>query len=58
MDESSDESTQDFELTVNDSDRAEFKRLDVYLVHKLSQFSRSTIKRLLKMSRLRVLKEL
>lgn len=36
----------DFELTVTSEDREQFKRLDVYLVHKLPQFSRSTIKRL------------
>lgn len=46
MDEITTESTQDFELIVTDSDRAEFKRLDVFLTHKLPQFSRSTIKRL------------
>ncbi len=36
----------DFELTVTTEDREQFKRLDIYLVHKLPQFSRSTIKRL------------
>lgn len=36
----------DFEITVTSEDREAFKRLDVYLVHKLPQFSRSTIKRL------------
>lgn len=40
------ESTSDFEITVTDSDREEFKRLDVFLASRLSQFSRSTIKRL------------
>lgn len=35
-----------FELTVTAEDREQFKRLDVYLVSRLSQFSRSTIKRL------------
>jgi 23S rRNA pseudouridine1911/1915/1917 synthase len=35
-----------YELTVTSEERSEFKRLDVYLVHKLPQFSRSTIKRL------------
>lgn len=38
--------SQDFEITVLSSDRDEFKRLDVFLVSKLPQFSRSTIKRL------------
>lgn len=37
---------QDFEITVSSTDRENFKRLDVYLVHKLPQFSRSTLKRL------------
>ncbi len=37
---------QDFEITVSASDREEFKRLDVFLVYKLPQFSRSTLKRL------------
>lgn len=36
----------DFEITVTSEDRENFKRLDVYLVAKLPQFSRSTIKRL------------
>lgn len=40
------ESTSDFEITVSDSDREEFKRLDVFLAARLPQFSRSTIKRL------------
>lgn len=38
--------TQNFTIEVKDEDRAEFKRLDVFLTHKLSEFSRSTIKRL------------
>ncbi|MFA5583905.1 MAG: RluA family pseudouridine synthase [Bacteriovoracaceae bacterium] len=38
--------SQNFEVTVSSSDRDEFKRLDLFLVSKLSQFSRSTIKRL------------
>lgn len=38
--------SENFELEVTPEDKAEFKRLDVYLVHKLPQFSRSTIKRL------------
>jgi 23S rRNA pseudouridine1911/1915/1917 synthase len=46
MDEISSDSTQDFAVTVTQEDREEFKRLDLYLVHKLPQFSRSTIKRL------------
>ena len=40
------ESTEDFEITVTPEDRANFKRLDLFLVHKLPQFSRSTLKRL------------
>ncbi len=40
------ESTADFELTVTDADRDEFKRLDVFLAARLPQFSRSTIKRI------------
>lgn len=40
------ESNSDFEITVTDSDREEFKRLDVFLATRLPQFSRSTIKRL------------
>lgn len=42
----SDENVADFEITVTSEDRDQFKRLDVYLVAKLPQFSRSTIKRL------------
>jgi 23S rRNA pseudouridine1911/1915/1917 synthase len=38
--------TQNFTVTITEEDRAEFKRLDVYLAQKLPQFSRSTIKRL------------
>ncbi|HLT23232.1 MAG TPA: RluA family pseudouridine synthase [Bacteriovoracaceae bacterium] len=38
--------SQNFEITVSSSDRDEFKRLDLFLVSKLPQFSRSTIKRL------------
>ena len=40
------ESTPDFEITVTEADREEFKRLDVFLAARLPQFSRSTIKRL------------
>lgn len=40
------ESSSDFEITVTEADRDEFKRLDVFLAARLSQFSRSTIKRL------------
>lgn len=40
------ESTSGFEITVSESDRVEFKRLDVFLAARLPQFSRSTIKRL------------
>jgi 23S rRNA pseudouridine1911/1915/1917 synthase len=40
------ESDSDLELTVTESDRDEFKRLDVFLASRLPQFSRSTIKRL------------
>ena len=36
----------DYEITVTSEDREAFKRLDLYLVHKLPQFSRSTIRRL------------
>ena len=36
----------DIEITVTLEDREEYKRLDVYLTAKFSQFSRSTIKRL------------
>lgn len=38
--------TDDFKLTVTSEDRANFKRLDLYLVNQLPQFSRSTLKRL------------
>lgn len=37
---------QNFNLIITAEDREEFKRLDVFLATKLSQFSRSTIKRL------------
>src|SRR5690554_164659 len=40
------EEGQDFEVQVSHSDRDQFKRLDLFLVSKLPQFSRSTIKRL------------
>ncbi len=40
------EESQDFEIIIEAQDREEFKRLDLFLVHKLPQFSRSTIKRL------------
>lgn len=40
------ESTSDFEIPVTETDREEFKRLDVFLAARLPQFSRSTIKRL------------
>lgn len=40
------EESQDFEITVTAEDCAEFQRLDVYLTARLTQFSRSTIKRL------------
>ncbi|MES2527917.1 MAG: RluA family pseudouridine synthase [Bdellovibrionota bacterium] len=40
------ESSSDFELTVTDADREEFKRLDVYLAARIPDLSRSTIKRL------------
>lgn len=46
MEDKVSESSQDFEVTVSSLDREEFKRLDLYLVSKLPQFSRSTIKRL------------
>jgi 23S rRNA pseudouridine1911/1915/1917 synthase len=36
----------DYAITVTSEDRDHFKRLDLFLVHKLPQFSRSTIKRL------------
>lgn len=39
-------SDSDFEITVTDQDREDFKRLDVFLTARLPQFSRSTIKRL------------
>jgi 23S rRNA pseudouridine1911/1915/1917 synthase len=38
--------TENYTITVTPEDREEFKRLDVFLAQKLSQFSRSTIKRL------------
>jgi 23S rRNA pseudouridine1911/1915/1917 synthase len=38
--------TENYTITVSGEDREEFKRLDVFLAKKLSQFSRSTIKRL------------
>lgn len=38
--------TPDIEIVVTSEDREEYKRLDVYLTAKFSQFSRSTIKRL------------
>lgn len=38
--------TENFTLTVTSADREEYKRLDIYLARKLSQFSRSTIRRL------------
>lgn len=40
------EESQDFEITVNAEDCAEYQRLDVFLTAKLPQFSRSTIKRI------------
>ena len=40
------ESDPDFEVVVTQEDRDEFKRLDIYLAHKLPQFSRSTLKRM------------
>lgn len=46
MTESSSENVADYEITVTSEDRDLFKRLDVFLVAKLPQFSRSTIKRL------------
>jgi 23S rRNA pseudouridine1911/1915/1917 synthase len=39
-------SDENFEITVTEEDRAGFKRLDLFLVSRLPQFSRSTIKRL------------
>lgn len=44
--ESRPDSSENFEVTVTSEDRDNFKRLDVYLVAKLPDFSRSTIKRL------------
>ncbi|MGE3609368.1 MAG: RluA family pseudouridine synthase [Bacteriovoracaceae bacterium] len=41
-----DSENENYEFTVSVEDKNEFKRLDLYLVHKLPQFSRSTIKRL------------
>lgn len=38
--------SENFEILVTEEDRQNFKRLDLYLVSKLPQFSRSTIKRL------------
>jgi 23S rRNA pseudouridine1911/1915/1917 synthase len=38
--------SEDFEILVTEEDRSSFKRLDLFLVSKLPQFSRSTIKRL------------
>jgi 23S rRNA pseudouridine1911/1915/1917 synthase len=38
--------SEDFELTVTAEDRTTFKRLDLWLVSRLPQFSRSTVKRL------------
>lgn len=38
--------SENFELCVSNEDKEAFKRLDVYLVAKLPQFSRSTIKKL------------
>ncbi|HXH31424.1 MAG TPA: RluA family pseudouridine synthase [Bacteriovoracaceae bacterium] len=38
--------SQEFEVVVTEEDRSAFKRLDLYLVSKLPQFSRSTIRRL------------
>jgi 23S rRNA pseudouridine1911/1915/1917 synthase len=38
--------SENFTITVTTQDREEYKRLDVFLVNKLPQFSRSTIKRL------------
>lgn len=40
------ETSENFELCVSNEDKEAFKRLDVYLVAKLPQFSRSTIKKL------------
>jgi 23S rRNA pseudouridine1911/1915/1917 synthase len=38
--------SEDVTITITSEDREQFKRLDVYLTAKLTQFSRSTIKRL------------
>ena len=46
MSEEDKEFDQDLEVTVTAEDRENHKRLDVFLVDKLPQFSRSTIKRL------------
>ncbi|HXH76112.1 MAG TPA: RluA family pseudouridine synthase [Bacteriovoracaceae bacterium] len=46
MDESVEDESQDLTVTVTAEDREEFKRLDQFLASKLTQFSRSTIKRL------------
>lgn len=46
MSDETKEFDQDLEVTVTESDRENFKRLDVFLVERLPQFSRSTIKRL------------
>lgn len=46
MDKELQDESSNFSIEVSVNDREEFKRLDVYLVHKLPQFSRSTIKRL------------
>jgi 23S rRNA pseudouridine1911/1915/1917 synthase len=43
---SSDQENVNFEITVTSEDREKFKRLDLFLVNKLNEFSRSTIKRL------------
>ena len=40
------ETSENFELCVSNEDKEAFKRLDIYLVAKLPQFSRSTIKKL------------
>lgn len=40
------EPNEDYEVIVTSSDLEEFKRLDIFLTQKLSQFSRTTIKRL------------
>lgn len=46
MSEQIETENENFVITVSQEDKSEFKRLDLYLVHKLPQFSRSTIKRL------------